>query len=277
MAVAWLLSGCMWLYGPAVELPKDTAEAVEKPAIGARALLRANQCELELASWGPALQTGVDSLGAQVDPSQSVALRAAIRRSYAPQRLFDRMATSVVAGWDPVAAGELFAFYESWLGQRVLRAQASRRDVRTLASFQKWSQDFDAREHPASRLELLRRIDRALLTSQTSVWLNRALLDAGLASLAEGVPSGAAAPFRALRQRYAGEEAELYPVAADQVLRWNVYAFGWLSDGDLERYAVFAESTAAQWWVVTSARAYRVTLTGAGEDLYQALRPRNSF
>jgi hypothetical protein len=276
-AVAFGLSGCTWLYGPAVELPKDTAEAVERPAIGARALLRANQVELELASWGPALQTAVDSLGAQVDPSQGDALRAAIRRTYAPQRLFDRMATSTASRWDPDAAREIFAFYESWLGQRVLRAQASRRDLRTLQKFQAWSEAFDPSAHSGTRRATLQRIDRALLTSQTAVWLNRALLDAGLAALAEGVHGSSSAPLRELRARTAAEESSLYPLAADQVLRWNLYAFRWLSDSDLEHYAAFAESTAAQWWVVSSVRAYRVTLSGAGEDLFQALRPRNTF
>jgi hypothetical protein len=277
VALTLAVAGCTWLYGPAVELPKDTALAVEKPGIGARALLRANQSELELASWGPALQTAIESLGARVDPAQQVVLRAAIRRAYSPQRLFDRMATSVSASWDPDAAREIFAFYESWLGQRILRAQASRRDARTLASFQRWSEDFDPHEHSAARVDVLHRIDRALLSSQTAVWLNRAMLDAGIASLGEGVPSGAVEPFRALRVHVAAEESRLYPLAEEQVLRWNLYAFRWLSDADLSRYAVFVESTSVQWWVVSSARAYRVTLSGAGEDLYQALRPRNSF
>jgi len=276
-AVAVLQSSCTWLYGPAVELPKDTALAVEKPAIGARALLRANHAELELASWGPALQASIEPLGARIDSSQQIVLRAAIGRAYGAQRLFDRMATSVASSWDPDGAREVFAFYESWLGQRVLRAQAGRTDVRTLAKFEKWSADFDLRAYRAERVELLRRIDRALLSSQTAVWLNRAMLDAGLASLGEGVSSGVAEPFRALRVKFASEEPGLYPLAAEQVLRWNLYAFSWLSDADLERYAVFAESTSAQWWVVSSARAYRVTLVGAGEDLFQALRPRNSF
>ena len=276
-AVAGLFGGCTWLYGPAVELPADTALAVEKPAIGARALLRANHSELELASWGPALQAAIEPLGARINPAQQTVLRAAIGRAYGAQRLFDRMATSVASSWDPDAAREVFAFYESWLGQRVLRAQAGRTDLRTLAKFEKWSVGFDPRAYRTERLELMRRIDRALLSSQTAVWLNRAMLDAGLASLGEGVPSGAAAPFRALRVQFASEEPGLYPLAADQVLRWNLYAFSWLSEADLERYAVFAESTGAQWWVVSSARAYRVTLSGAGEDLFQALRPRNSF
>ena len=271
------LAGCTWLYGPAVALPENTTEAVEKPRVGARALLVANQSELELASWGPALQSAIDSLGARVDASQQTVLRAAIRRAYAPQRLFDRTATTVASSWEPDAAREVFEFYESWLGQRVLRAQASRRDVRTLAKFQKWSESFDASAYSAERIARLQRIDRALLTSQTSVWLNRAMLDAGLAALGEGVPASAAEPFRALRVQYAGEEPGLYPLAADQVLRWNLFAFAWLSDSDLERYAVFAESASAQWWVVCSTRAYRVTLAGAGEELFQALRPRNTF
>jgi hypothetical protein len=277
ICVVLALTSCTWLYGPAVELPKDTAEAIEKPGMGARALLRANQSELELASWGTALQASIDSLGARVDPAQQTVLRAAIRRTYAPQRLFDRMGTTVASGWDPEAARSVFDFYESWLGQRILRAQASRRDLNTLAKFQAWSEHFDANAYSPARIELLQRIDRALLTSQTAVWLNRAMLDAGLASLGEGVPPGAAEPIRALRVHYAAEEPGLYRVAADQVLRWNLYAFAWLSDSDLEHYAAFAESPGAQWWVVSSARAYRVTLTGAGEELYQALRPRNGY
>lgn len=277
VALALAFSGCSWLYGPAVELPKDTVEAVEKPGIGSRALLRAQQSELELASWGTALQTAIDSLGAAVGPSENAVLRAAIRRTYAPQRLFDRMATGVSAGWDPDAARELFAFYESWLGQRVLRAQASRRDLRVLAKFQKWSERFDLAAQSAERVALLRRIDRALLTSQTAVWLNRAMLDTGLRSIGDALPSGRSEPFRALRAHYAGEEPALYPIAAEQVLRWNLYAFRWLSDTDLEHYARFVESPGAQWWVVSSARAYRITLAGAGEDLFQALRIRESF
>jgi len=277
VAVAGLVSGCTWLYGPAVELPKNPALAVERPDIGSRALLRANQLELELSSWGTELQTAVDSLGTQVVPAQSDAVRAAIRRTFAFQRLFDRMATSVASGWDAEAARELFAFYESWLGQRVLRAQASRRDARSLANFQAWSAAFDLRAYSGARVAILRRIDRALLTSQTAVWRNRALLDAGLGALTEGVPSVEAEPFRALRARTAGEESGLYPLAAEQVLRWNLYAFRWISHSDLERYAHFVESASAQWWVVTSVRAYRVTLGGAGEDLFQTLRPRSSF
>ncbi|MGH9887887.1 MAG: hypothetical protein ACREBE_20310, partial [bacterium] len=275
--VSLAVAGCTWLYGPEVALPKDTAEAVEKPAIGSRALLTANQTELELASWGPALAAAVDSLGGQVGPAQSSVVRAAIRRTYAPQRLFDRMATSLMASWDPAAAQALFDFYQSWLGQRILRAQAGRRDQHTLERFQNWNASFDSSQYSATRVELLKRIDRALLTSQTAVWLNRAYLDAGLASLAEGVGSSAGPPLRALRVRYAAEEPALYPVAADQVLHWNLYSFAWLSDGDLEHYAAFAESQPAQWWVVSCARGYRVALTGAGDDLYQALRPRNSF
>ena len=109
------------------------------------------------------------------------------------------MATSVASSWDPDAAREVFDFDGSWLGQRVLRAQASRRVARTLAKFQAWSADVDLDAYSPERIELLQRIDRALLTSQTAVWLNRAMLDAGLAALGEGVPSGAAEPFRALR------------------------------------------------------------------------------
>ena len=109
--------------------------------------------------------------------------------------------------------------------------------MRTLAKFQEWSTSFDTNDYSVERIELVQRIDRALLTSQTAVWLNRAMLDAGLAALGEGVPSGTAESFRALRVQYAREEPALYPVAAEQVLRWNLYAFKWLSDSDLARYA----------------------------------------
>ncbi len=231
------LTGCTWLYGPAVELPKDIPEAVAKPGLGARALLRAQQSEFELASWGTALHAAIESLGASVDPSQEVVLRAAIRRAYGPQRLFDRMSTAISSVWDAEAAREVFAFHESWLGQRILRAHSNRHDVRRLAKFQNWSEHLDLASVPSERVELLRRIDRALLTSQTAVWLNRAMLDSGLAAIVEGIPASTAEPFRELRVRYAGEEPALYPIAAEQVLRWNLYAFRWISDSDLERYA----------------------------------------
>ena len=92
--LALALSGCTWLYGPKVELPRDVDEAIEKPAIGARALLRMNQIDLELASWEPALQASIDGLRPPLDPTQGEALSAALRRAYGVQRLDDRMATS---------------------------------------------------------------------------------------------------------------------------------------------------------------------------------------
>jgi hypothetical protein len=268
------LSGCTWLYGPKVELPKDVDEAIEKPAIGARALLRMNQIDLELASWQPALQASIDGLRPPLDPTQGSALSAALRRAYGVQRLYDRMATSVALSWDPDAAREVFTFYDSWLGSRVLRAQAGRRNPSTLARFQRFSARFDRSRYSATRIALLERIDRAMLTSQTAVWLNRAYLDSALAAVGEGVSAANVGPVRDLRARYAAEEASLYPLGAEQVLRWNLFAFAWLSEGDLERYAEFAESPAAQWWVVTTARGYRAAASGAGEDLFQALRPR---
>jgi len=274
VALVLALAGCRWLYGPAVELPRDIDDAIQKPGVGARALLRLNDVDVELASWQPALQASLDSLGARLDPAARESLGASLRRAYGVQRLYDRMATSVARSWDPEAAREIFAFYETWLGNRVLRAQASRRDPKTLERFQRWSASFDRSRYSARRIALLERIDRALLTSQTAVWLNRAYLDAALAAFGEGVPAADASAVRELRARYAAEEASLYPLGADQVLKWNLFAFAWLSEGDLERYASFAESPAAQWWVVVTARGYRVTASGAGEDLFQALRPR---
>jgi hypothetical protein len=274
VAFALALTGCIWLYGPAVELPDDLDEAVEKPAVGARALLRLNQVDLELASWQPALQASLDAVQPPLDPASREALGAALRRGYGVQRLWDRAATTVATSWDPEAATQVFEFYDSWLGERVLRAHAGRRNPRTLERFRRFSASFDRGAYSPTRIALLERIDRALLTSQTAVWLNRAYLDAALAAMGEGVAPASVAPLRELRSRYAAEEPALYPLGAEQVLRWNLFAFAWLSESDLERYAQFAESPAAQWWVVAAARGYRTAASGAGEDLFQALRPR---
>jgi hypothetical protein len=271
--VALALTGCTWLYGPTVELPEDTAEAVEKPGIGARALLRANQVELELASWGPALHRNRLARCASIPRSR--ALRAAIRQPTQPS------VSSIAWGRPSRRAGTRrprvpCSTSASWLGNACCARRPASRDARTLEKFQKWSEGFDANAYSVERIELMQRIDRALLTSQTAVWLNRAMLDAGLRRSARARRRTPRSRF-ALRAHYAGEEPALYPLSAEQVLRWNLYAFAWLSDSDLERYAAFAESPSAQWWVVASARAYRVTLTGAGEELFQALRPRNTF
>ena len=276
VALCVALAGCRWLYGPAVDLPKSIDEAVQRPAVGARALLRMNQVDVELASWQPALVASLQSLGPRLDSSSATTLGAALGRAYALQRLYDRMATSVAMSWDPDAARQIFAFYDSWLGSRVLRAQASRRDPKTLEHFERFSASFDRASYSPTRIALLERIDRALLTSQTAVWLNRAYLDSALAALGEGVAPASAGPIRELRARYAAEEPSLYPLGAEQVLRWNLFAFAWLTEGDLERYAQFAESPAAQWWVVASARGYRVASSSAGEELFQALRPRSA-
>jgi hypothetical protein len=69
----------------------------------------------------------------------------------------------------------------------------------------------------------------------------------------------------------------MYPVVADDLLRWQLFAFDSLSDAELVRYCEFSESPAGQWYVVASSRALRIAANGAGEELFQALRPRNDL
>jgi len=276
LCAAWL-SGCSWLLGPTIELPKDIPEAAASPAIGSRALLRANQTELEIASWQPAVQSLIDALGEQLDATRADPLRAAVHRAYGAQRLFDRVATSLADDWDPDAALAQLEFLKTGVGQKVLRARATRRDPKTAARFKEWSRDFSESRFPAARIELLRRLDRALLGSKSAVLVNRALVDGALNALSGGTTGTEAAAFRSLRERAAREEPKLYPMAADELLRWSLFAYQSLSDDELASYLAFSESPAGQWYVVASARALRLAANGAGEDLYQALRPRNEL
>ena len=280
LLAALATAGCsLWagLWGPKIELPKDPAEAAANPAIGARALLRANQTELEIASWQPAIQTLVDALGDSIDPARAQPLRAAVRRVYGAQRLFDRVATSLGDDWDADAALAQFQFLDSSIGRKVLRARATRRDPKTMERFQEFSRGFAESRFPRERVELVRRLDRALLVSKGAVLVNRALVDAALAALSGATSGTDAAAFQSLRQRAAREEPQLYAMAADELLRWDLFAFDSLSDAELARYADFAESPAGQWYVVASARALRLAANGAGEELFQALRPRNDL
>ena len=273
---AWAGTGC-GLFGPTIELPKNLAEAAAKPEIGSRALLRANQLEIEVATWQPTVQSLVDALGNGIDPQRAQPLKAAVHRTYGTQRLYDRLATSLADDWDADAALAQLQFLASGTGQKVLRARASRRDEKTAARFREFSHDFSESRFPVARVELLRRLDRATLTSKGAVLVNRALVDGALAALS-GTTSGTdQAGFRSLRERAAREEPQLYPLAADELLRWNLFALQSLSDDELAHYVAFAESPAGQWWVVSSARALRLAANGAGEELFQALRPRNEL
>ena len=61
------------------------------------------------------------------------------------------------------------------------------------------------------------------------------------------------------------------------MLRWNLFALELALRRELARYVEFAESPAGQWYVVASARALRMAANGAGEELFQALRPRSEL
>jgi hypothetical protein len=191
--------------------------------------------------------------------------------------LFDRVATSLADDWDPEAALAQFQFLDSNLGHKILRARAIRRDAKTAERFAEWSRSHSVESSPAARVELLRRLDAALLTSRGAVLVNRAVVDAALAALSGATAGTDAAAFRSLRERAAREESQLYPVAAEELLRWQLFALESLSDAELARWADFAESPAGQWYVVASARALRLAANGAGEELFQALRPRNEL
>ena len=281
-AVAALLSfvglalGCR-AWGPKLELPDDPEEAAQNSAVGSRALLRANQTELELAAWQPAVQSLVDALGDGIDPASAQTVRAAVRRAYGAQRLFDRVATSLSDDWDPEAARAHFAFLDSGVGHSLMRARLLRRDPKTAERFAEWSRGYSLSHFPRARVELLQRLDRALLTSRGAVLVNRALVDGALSALVDNTSGAEAAGFRSLRERAAREESQMYPVVADDLLRWQLFAYESLSDDDLTLYAEFAESPAGQWYVVASARAQRIAANGAGEELFQALRPRGGL
>lgn len=277
LVLALAATGCSWIKGPKVDLPENLDEAAAFPAIGSRALLRANQTELEIAAWQPAVQGLIDALGDRIDPRQLGPLRAAVRRAYGSQRLFDRAATGLADDWDSGAARAQFEFLDTRLGRRILRAEATRRDSAALERYRAFSASFAASDFSAQRLELARRLDRALLTSQSAVLVNRAVLDGALASFSGALSGAESAAFSALRSRAAAEESSLYPRAADEVLHWNLFALESLSDDELARYVEFAESPAGQWYVVASARALRMAATGAAEDLFQALRPRSDL
>ena len=269
--------GCSWIYGPKVDLPQNLDEAVATPAIGARALLHANQTELEIATWQPAVQGLIDALGDRVDPRQLGPLRAAVRRAYGAQRLYDRAATGLADDWDSGAARAQLEFMDSRLGRRILRAKAMRRDDAELERYRAFCASFKASDFSPQRIELARRLDRALLTSQSAVLVNHAVLDGALASFAGALPGAESAAFNQLRARAAAEESSLYPQAADEVLRWDLFSLASLSDAELARYVEFSQSPAGQWYVVAAARALQMTASGAAEDLFQALRPRSEL
>jgi hypothetical protein len=167
--------------------------------------------ELEIAAWQPAVQGLIDALGQRVDPRELGALRAALRRTYAAQRLFDRAATGLADDWDPDAARVQFAFLDSRLGRRVLQAQATRRDAAAVDRYRSWSASFAQSEVPAGRLELVRRLDRALLTSQSAVLVNRAVLDGALASFTGALSGAESAAFGDLRARAPAEGERALP------------------------------------------------------------------
>ncbi|HXX47799.1 MAG TPA: hypothetical protein VEN47_06210 [Myxococcota bacterium] len=270
------LAACSW-FGPTIELPKDKLEAAQNPAIGSRALLRANQAELEMTTWQPAIQSLIDAQGESLAPNVADPLRAAVRRAYGGQRLFDRAATSLADDWDSEAALTQLEFLDTRVGQKILRARALRRNPAMLDEFREFSRHFALENYAPVRVELLRRLDRALLVSKGGVLVNRAVMDGALAALSEALPGAEGARFRQMRAQAAREEPQLYPEAADQVLRWYLFAFNSLSDEELARYAQFAESPAGQWYVIAESRALRMAANGAGEDLFQGLRPRDTL
>jgi len=163
------------------------------------------------------------------------------------------------------------------VGHKILRARALRRNSGTLQEFQEFSRHFALENFAPVRVELVRRLDRALLVSKGAVLVSRAVMDGALAALSEALPGAEGARFRELRVEAARQEPQLYPEAADQVLRWYLFAFEPLSDEELARYAQFAESPAGQWYVIAESRALRMAANGAGEDLFQGLRPRSTL
>ncbi|HTO69965.1 MAG TPA: hypothetical protein VMR31_08910 [Myxococcota bacterium] len=275
-AVVATLAACSW-FAPPIELPDDKPEAARHPEIGSRALLRANLAEVEVASWQPAVQALVDGQDSALGPGVADPLRAAVRRAYGAQRLFDRAATSLSDDWDSDAALAQLEFLATRTGQKVLRARARQREPAALEQFRDFSRDFKEENFAPVRIELVRRLDRALLVSKGAVLVNRAVVDGALSALSEALPGADGARFRRLRAQAASEEPQLYRTAADDVLRWYLFAFEPLSDEELARYAQFAESPAGQWWVIAESRALRMAANGAGEDLFQGLRPRSTL
>ena len=275
-ACALALAGCTW-FGPAIELPKDKQAAAQNPAIGSRALLHANLDELELATWQSAIMALIDAQAVALGTTVADPLRATVHRAYGAQRLFDRAATSLADDWDADAALTQLEFLDTRVGHKILSARALRRSPGSLEQYKQFKATFKEENFAPVRIQLVRRLDQALLVSKGAVLVNRAVMDSALAALSEALPGLDGARFRALRAEAAREEPDLYPLATDEVLRWYLFAFESLTDEELARYAQFAESPAGQWYVIAESRALRMAANGAGEDLFQGLRPRSNL
>ena len=275
LALGASLGGCAFFRGGVV-LPDDLKAAAERPELGGPALLRAYQAEIELATWRAAAELVALEPAQGLPQATRAALSSGLRRAYGSARLFELAATSLRADWNSDAARAQLEFLDSWLGRSVTRALAKRSNPRELERFRKWAETWTASELSIERRAQLERLDRALLISQGSVFVHQILVEGSLAATASALAPIQAAPFRATQVRYRESGAAQYRIAADEALKWHAFSWRSLSAADLDHWAEFAESEHGQWFVVTSARAYRAAVARANEDLFQALRPRGS-
>jgi hypothetical protein len=178
---------------------------------------------------------------------EAVALAKIVREAMNTERMFDDLEKVMSETLSPDQVSEFSAFYDSALGQRILKLEiaASRPDAEAEQEEREAEILTELRSRP-DRLAIFRKVDDTLHTSELSTTIALTMMHSIAAGAAESRNRGGAEFMERLNNHIAGIREQTKRSIQDQIMVSFAYTYGDLPDDDLADYVEFLKTDTAQ-------------------------------
>lgn len=194
------------------------------------------------------------------------ALEAAAAKAFSPTIIKTAVARAFTAGMTATDINAALAWLNSPVGTRITKMEEAASTAEAYAAMQAWAQGLKEGDLAPARVELVRRLDRAVKATEFSVSMMMNSQLAIVAALTATQPAAEQArTFEAARARIEQHRPQLLTNVQRTTLLSMLYAYRELPDADLERYIEFARSPGGSKYM-------EVAMKGLDEALLEASR-----
>jgi len=210
---------------------------------------------LELSGMRPQLPGLARALGAEYLPRpgqlgarDSAAVVQIVAKQFAPERLFAILRDDFRRRVDGKQLDAMAVWFRSPLGRRVTALEIAASAPEAAPKLAAFTAGLKASPPPASRVELVQRLDWVTGTTQETTDL--ALIIAGSVARAAAATAPAERRMRAglVERRVEEMRGQMTTVIGENVLAQMLYVYAPLSDDELKQYVDFLASPPGRWY-----------------------------
>lgn len=177
-------------------------------------------------------------------PQESIqAMLSAADRAFSSQEMLGGIAKDLSGQLDARHLPDLMKWYNSAAGRKIAQMESAASTPQAYAEMMQSAQQLLANQ---SRVKMIREIDQTISATDSSVKLMMNMQVASVTSLMSVMSPGVAVSVDEIREKFAGNEAQMRPQIEQVVTVSLLYSYRKLSKPELTRYLAFLRTPAAQ-------------------------------